>query len=311
MADATNPVVLRTIQSNIKSLNKDMTQYSLFLGGLDVTNGALQQYDPLRTGYGRIFVVRRPMFLESIFDVATDNSENKKKLDNFFHMLEYGFLSVDGIQNTTMEFESITGGYAGRSFEIPTLSKDDTNSITMRVYEMAGSPIREVIDTWITGIADPYTGLTHYHGALDKLSKAADSTIPVVGQYYHTAEMIYVATDSTGRSTNIEYACLLCNMVPKIVKKDHFNYEAGTHNLVQYDIEFTATKYESIQINAVAAELLKKQTILADYTYFQDKNLGTYNYKNNTLDTTKGSLATRKNPTIKNWATETPEALTK
>ena len=123
---------------------------------------------------------------------------------------------------------------SGRTFEIPTLAKDDTNAVTITVYEMAGSPIREFIDLWINGVSDVHTGLTHYHGKIESCSG--------VSQANQTAEMIYVATDSTGRAKGIEYACLLCNMMPKMVKKDHFNYESGTHPLVQYDIEFTTTR---------------------------------------------------------------------
>lgn len=288
-------MAINSIQSNIKNSNsKDMTKYSLFLGGMDVTNAALQQYDPLRTGYARIFIVKKPKFLESIF-LANPGSNDEKRYKSFWHMLEYGFTSFDGIQGVSLDFEQLTGGYAGRSVEIPTLARDETNAVTMRAYEMAGSPIREMLDLWITGISDPYTGLTHYHGALD-MGVA-------VGQYNQTAEMIYVQTDSTGNSNNIEYACMLCNMVPKQVRKDQFNYESGSHPLVQLDIEFTATKYESVQINQVAKELLKRQNILANYTYFKSEYLDA---AGNASDT----IADRANVDIRTWATD-PAALTK
>jgi hypothetical protein len=253
--------VINSIQSNIKNKTGDLTKYSLFLGGLDVSNASLAQYDPLRTGYARVFFVRKPKFLAELFAQSSEN--NKAKFKNFWHTLEYGFVSVDGIQNTTLETEQMTGGYAGRSFELPTMSKDETNAITLKVYESAGSPIREMIDLWVTGMSDPHTGLTHYHGMLD-----GEKAIPL-SQANHTAEMIYVVTDPTGKSTGIEYACMLANMMPKTVKKDHFNYESGSHPIVQYDIEFTATKYESVQINEVAQALLARQTILRNYTYFK------------------------------------------
>ena len=48
----------RTLQSNIKYNYKDLTKYSLFLGGLNVKAKALEQYDPLKTGYTRIFFVQ-------------------------------------------------------------------------------------------------------------------------------------------------------------------------------------------------------------------------------------------------------------
>jgi hypothetical protein len=290
---ATTP--LQTPQSNIKNSNKDWTQYSLFLGGLDVTNPSLQQYDPLRVGYARLFVVKKPVFLDKL--MAGTASVEKKKFNSFWHMLEYGFIGVDGIQNTNMDFEAITGGYAGRSFEIPSIAKDDTNAITIRVYEMAGSPIREMIDLWITGIADPYTGLTHYHGLLQ------DTSIVPVCQANQSAEMIYVQTDSTGNSNNIEYACLLTNMVPKSVKKDHFNYESGTHPLVQTDIEFTTTKYESAQINLVAKALVAKHNILSNYTYFRASD---YLDSNNNV---KPAISGRPDEYSADWATN-PKAKT-
>jgi len=246
-----------TLQSNIKSNTKDMTLYSLFLGGLNVTSKALAQYDPLKTGYARIFFTKMPPFMKTIVP---------EKTKQFKHLLEYGFVGVDGLQNITLEFEQVGGGYAGRQFEIPTVAKDETNSLTVKVYEMAGSPVRDYVDMWISGISDPYTGLGHYHGALD-IANAGLS----YSQVNHSAEAFYVETDPTGRSTGIEYACLLTNLVPKVVKLDHFNYEAGNHPIVQTDIEFTATKYQSPQINDIAVALIAKYKILRDYLKFDSQ----------------------------------------
>jgi hypothetical protein len=81
-------------------------------------------------------------------------------------------------------------------------------------------------------------------------------------------EAIYVQTDPTGRTDGIEYACMLANMMPKSVKKDHFNYEAGQHSIVQTDVPFTAVKYESPQINSIAKALIAKYSILRNYLSF-------------------------------------------
>ena len=251
----------RSLQSNIKNSSRDLTKYSLFLGGLNVKARALEQYDPLKTGYTRIFVVQMPKFMNSILPIASKN---------FKHMLEYGFKSIDGIQNLTMEYEAITGGYAGRSFEIPTILKDETNAITIKVQEMSGSPVREYIEMWLTGIADPHTGLCHYHGALDIDDATGDMQMDAI-QANQVAEMIYVSTDNTGR--RVEFACLLSNMIPKVVKRDHYNYESGTHNAVEYDIEFTCTMYTSPDVNNVATQLLDRYRILTNYLDFRSDYL--------------------------------------
>ena len=247
----------RSLQSNIKNSSRDLTKYSLFLGGLNVKARALEQYDPLKTGYTRIFVVQMPKFMNRILPIASKN---------FKHMIEYGFKSIDGIQNLTMEYEAITGGYAGRSFEIPTILKDETNAITIKVQEMSGSPVREYIEMWLSGISDPHTGLCHYHGALDKDSATGNAGMEAI-QANQVAEMVYVSTDNTGRE--IEFACLLSNMIPKVVKRDHYNYESGTHNAVEYDVEFTCTMYTSPDVNNVAKLLLDKYKILTNYLDFK------------------------------------------
>ena len=247
----------RSLQSNIKNNNKNLTKYSLFLGGLNVKAKALEQYNPLKTGYTRIFVVQMPKFMNRILPIASKN---------FKHMIEYGFKSIDGIQNLTMEYEAITGGYAGRSFEIPTILKDETNAITIKLQEMSGSPVREYIEMWLSGISDPHTGLCHYHGALDKDSATGNAGMEAI-QANQVAEMIYVSTDNTGRE--IEFACLLSNMIPKVVKRDHYNYESGTHNAVEYDVEFTCTMYTSPDVNNVAKLLLDKYKILTNYLDFK------------------------------------------
>ena len=96
--------------------------------------------------------------------------------------------------------------------------------------------------------------------------------------YKNLSMAIYVSTDNTGR--NIEFACLLSNMIPKVVKRDHFNYESGTHNAVEYDIEFTCTQYCSPDVNTVASLLLKKYRILTNYLNFKSDYLS---QKGNTL----------------------------
>lgn len=244
-------MALKSIQQNIKQNTKDFHEYSLFMGGLDVTAKNIDQLDPLRTNFVRIFITRLPRFMTKM-----DMDACKR----FKHLCEMGFVGIDGIQNTTMDTEEVTGGYAGNRFKIPGVVKDDTDSVTIKLYEFSGSPIREFIDTWMTGISDPLTGLSHYHGYISDTCTFKASN--------HTMEMFYVATDPTGREDGIEYACMFANMMPTEVKKDHFNFEPGSHPAVQIDVPFTANRYESPQINEIAKALLAKYKILRDYLNF-------------------------------------------
>lgn len=238
---------INTIQSSIKNhTNENLTKYALFMGGLNVTHDVLVNYDPLKTGYGRLFMIRQPVFLQNTIP---------SKMKKFKHILEYGNTSVQGINDINVNFSDLTGGYTGKSFQIPSFATDDTNAFNVEVYEFSGSPVREVIHTWINGTTDILTGLAHYNG--DPISKL---------QSNQTAEFIYVATDNTGEE--VEYACLFANCFPKNLKNDHFNYQSGTHEIVQYNIEFACTKYESIQINKVAKSLIDRYKLLSNSLNF-------------------------------------------
>jgi hypothetical protein len=249
----------RTLQSNIKNNTTDMTGYSLFLGGLNVKRAALEQYNVLKTGKGRIFLTKMPYFMKELMPNATKN---------FKHVIEYGFMDIQGIQDLTMEFDSITGGYAGRTFEIPTILKDETNEITIKILEFAGSPMREYLEMWMTGVSDPNSGFTHYHGlAIPQQQNGVFQKAKVeVSQANHTMEAFYVMTDQTG--FNIEFSCMLCNMFPKTSARAHFNQTSGEMAHVELEIAFTCTMYTSPDINAVSQLLLNKYRVLYNYLDF-------------------------------------------
>jgi len=240
-----------TIQTNAhKADNADITKYSLMLGGLNVTRDALNQYDPLITGYGRLFMVRKP----NLFNKILSDEFNK-----FKHILEYGNTGISGINDVDLSSTQIKGGYVGREFDIPTLATDSTNGFSIKTFEFSGSPIREVLHFWVNGISDLQSGFAHYGGLIQDGKLAYK-------QANHTAEFIYVVTDRTGMK--VEYACQFCNCFPKGYKNDQFNYDAGSHEYVDTTVEFYGTKYESAEINAKAAILLQNYQILVNSLEF-------------------------------------------
>lgn len=266
----------RSLQDNIKNTkHRDITQYSLFLGGANVKSRALEQYNFFKTGFARIFFVKKPLFMEKMYPNRTKQ---------YAHMIEYGFKSIDGIQDLVMQFEEITGGYTGSSFEIPTISKDETNSITVKLQEISGSLIREYNELWINGVSDQLSGLTHYQGALDLEGENIEATLA-----NQSGEFIYVVTDSTGRANGIEFACLLANIFPKNAKRGHLNYESGDSKSVEIECEYTCKMYVSPDINEVAKVLIDKYKILtnsldfkSDYSKdaadYQSSNIADWSY---------------------------------
>lgn len=249
MANAT------TFQTNIHNHNmENITDYALFLGGLNVTRDSLLQYDPLKTGFGRIFMIRTPIFV---------NNKIPDKMRKFKHVLEYANTAITGMDNIDVQTNDMTGGYSGKKVEIPSIASDTAQDLTIKVYEFSGSLMREVIQYWVNGVSDLQSGLSHYY--CDDTPNDVNYNLPVC-QANQTAEFIYVATDQTGKK--VEYAALFANCFPKNIQFEQFNYQAGEHNLVEMDIQFTATRYMSPQINEKAKQLLIKHNALMNSLNF-------------------------------------------
>ena len=259
-----------TFQTGINQHSQNnLTDYALFLGGLNVTRDALLQYDPLKTGFGRIFMIRRPLFLEKI---ASTDENFRGKLNKFKHVLEYANTGVSGNNNISVQFNPMQGGYSNKSMDIPNIAQDDANELVIKTYEFSGSLMRELIQFWINGVTDIQTGYSHYNGA----------DLPIQ-QANHTAEFIYLVTDQSGRK--VEYACLWANCFPKEIKLDHFNYDAGQHELVQMDIAFSATRYISPQINDLATRLNQRYNVLMNSLNFHSG----YTFSKIDLESTRGT----------------------
>lgn len=240
-----------TIQTGIKQNRKNYKNFCYWLNGVDVTDQNLDEFTPFITGTSRIFVHKLPPVMEQL---------DPGMCENFKSLVETGYTRIDGIQDTTVEFTDFEGGFNGQKFKNVSLVSNETDTLTITVYEQSGSPVREFLDTWVNAVRDQYSGIAHYHGLFD--SKELGKNI-VYGERSHTAEFIYVVMDPTGRA--IEYACLFAHAFPTKVPKSHLNYESRGRNNVQMDLEFAVQMYESPAINALAAYYMINSTV--DYNY--------------------------------------------
>jgi hypothetical protein len=261
----------KTIQSNIDKNTKNYANFSYFLGGIDDTQQNLDQFTPYTRGVSRIFMYTMPYFMEKEFPTETEN---------FRSLIETGYTAVSGIGDITVDFNEFEGGFNGQKFSAVSMAKDDTDTLTISVYEMMGQPVREYIDTWVTGTRDIRSGIAHYHGGIsDGISYS---------EKYHTAEFIYMDLDPTGKG--IEYACMFAHAFPTKVPKSHLDYEHGNRDNALIDLEFRVTKYESPAINQVALWYLENSSIEYNYLAF-DPHITEDNVKANAHDYGSGSLS--------------------
>jgi hypothetical protein len=227
--------------------------------------------------------------------------------DNLFiqfkHMMEYMNKSVTGFGDKTLENAStaIQGGFAGRSFNVPTVTKETTEEITIGLYEMVGAPVYTVIDGWMNAIGDENSGLATYGGyvsggqdanglekRLYRRSSESDEGI-AFNESNHTAECIYVMHDRAG--AQVERAVLLADMYPKSISQAKIldMGEGGGHDIVTYDIAFNVEVYRSPIITAIANDLLKQYRIVSNSLNFNPE-LGDAIYGTNNTSLFQRSL---------------------
>ena len=262
----------------------DITKYSLFVGGVNATHHALSNYSPLVNGFGRLFMVRPPKAIIHMFAGGAANLYSKDNLFvQFKHILEYMNRSVTGFQDKTIENAgtAIQGGFAGRQFNTPMVTKEQTNTVTVGVYEFAGSPIYTVIDGWMNAIGDENSGLATYGGWISggknaqnqetrlyrRSSESANEAFPF-NEANHTCEFIYVLHDRSG--AQVERAMLLADCYPTNIQQQAVldMGQGGAHDNVAYDLTFNCVAYRSPIITSIANDLLKQYRIVSNSLNF-------------------------------------------
>lgn len=232
---------------------KSFENFSYFLGGIDVTHQNLDEFTPYITGVSRIFMHKPPLFMHVGFPDLTKN---------FKTYIESGYTKIDGISDVDVNFVEFEGGFAGQKFSNVSLAQDNTDTLSMTLYELSGSPVREFLDTWVSGVRDPRSGIAHYHGLIEGNSQGKIEYC----ETNHTAEFIYATLDPTG--IRPEYCCMFAHAFPTKVPKSHLNYSKGDRNNVEMDIEFKVTKYESPAINDIGIWYINNSKVTYNYLDF-------------------------------------------
>lgn len=273
-----------TAQTGGRQFNApDFTKYSMFVGGVNATHNALRNYSPLMNKFGRLFMVRPPYAMLKMFAGHDSMLYSSDSLFiQFKHMLEYMNRSVTGFGEKTLESAStsIQGGFAGREFKTPTITKQTTSQVSIGLYELVGSPVYTVIDGWMNAIGDENSGLATYGGWISggtdengiekRLYRRAgeEETGIAFNEANHTAEFIYLLHDRSG--AQVERAVLLADCYPTgidegvVLNMD----DGGTHDNITYTVNFNCVVYRSPIITAIANDLLKQYRIVSNSLNF-------------------------------------------
>lgn len=258
-------------------------QYSHFVGGLNSTYHALLNYSPQVTGYPRLFMVRQPIVMSQYFGGPAGSTHSAiSEFMQFKHAMEYMLAGFNGLGDITLETTGtqLQGGPSGRAINIPSVTRDTTDTVTTRLYEMSGSLIFSVVDTWMNMISDMNSGYSTYGGLISNGKNSegrytrlynqtsGDTRVSLpYNEANHTAEFIYILTDRSG--LQVERAWLLADCFPKSISQaTAADYTPGQHDLVAYDVQWNCSVYRSPIITSIADDLLRQYTIVSNYLNF-------------------------------------------
>lgn len=253
-----------TSQSGIKQkgMNKgiDYSTDNLFAGTWRLDQSNLERFDPFVAGYAFIIWTKLPQF----FDSQTQSQ--------FKNLTEKNFKSFSGISDITLNVDDMTTGFNGNAYGVATGIAKENTSFSITHYELAGSPVRELYQYWVTGIRDFETGLATYHGAI------ADGSLEYSAKN-HTGEFLYIVTDPSGatgsnRSRGIEYAAYYTNVMPTKIPQDHLNYSSGDHTIAEITMDFRGNYHQSKEINELAVAAMDHYQITKTFGDYQVNRTG-------------------------------------
>lgn len=223
----------------------DFTTDNLFAGMWRLDQANLDKFDPFITGYSLIIWTKLPAFFDT---------EIKRQ---FQALTEKNFKGYSGIGNINLQVDNIVGGFTGNEIGVATGITKENTSFSLKHQELAGSPVRELYQYWISGMFDIETGVSHYHGKIE--SGQLDFSMK-----NHTGELLYIVTDPSfalGGASGIEFAAYYTNVFPTMIPQDHLNYSVNDHSLPEIDIEFRGNFHQSKEINELAVTAMKSYTI--------------------------------------------------
>lgn len=222
---------------------RNIQEYTLMKGVTDFSN--LKQFDLFESGYSFLTVVSTPQFMKIL---GKYNAELANLEDTFVHIMEGEFRGLDGIPDITSSTSEITNGVNNTEL-ITNVSMETTTDVSMSFYERSGSALTKYLNTYLTGIKDPYSKAKTYHGLIE----SGEVTNP--GADLEVFTFLYYVTDNTMRK--IEKAYLLANAQPQTAPNgEMYNSTRGTIEFKELSISFKCYVIMGDDVNKYAAMML-------------------------------------------------------
>lgn len=236
--------------------NSLATSNSFFTGGLNLQK---LEFDPLVTGHAFIIWVKIPSWVQSTFP-------------GFKAMTEKNFKGFDGLTDIELQTQAYAYGFNNNEYNVAAGITKANTDFTIKHQEYSGNPIKNAYGYWVSGIADPETGIPTYpvvHG-IDYAAKN------------HTGALLYIVTRPDANNVtkkNIEFAAYITNVMPTKMPLGHFNYSQGDKQLVEIDMPLKGNLHIGPKVDAFATKMLKQAYTFVTEDMFDPENGGNYTGK--------------------------------
>lgn len=225
---------------------RDVSGFTSMKGVTDFSN--LRQFDSFETGYPGLVVCGVPKFMETL---ASRNADVKKLHDGFVHILENEFRGLSGIPDVSATPGTVTNGYNELQI-INNVEMDTSIQVSMSYFERSGGLLTRYINTFLTGIKDPYSKAKTYHGLIE------DGIITDPGPMYEVFTFLYYVMDNTMRKIEKAYLLANCQMTTA-PESTLYNAQKGDIQFPEIELSFNAFPIVGTVVNEMAYKYLHYQ----------------------------------------------------
>lgn len=239
------------VNSNLggtESTYRDLLKSRLWKGVPQLTTDQMKAFEAAYTGHQFFFVCDVPKFMTTGIYAKTNLHQQIRNLKS---IIERASTSFNDSSEITANFDNQDDG-AGRKMSHMTSVTKEQGDITIRLHEFAGLPVKNALESWLTGVFDINSQHGHYFGNLGIPGGWCTSN--------HTMSMLVVQTDPSW--TEIQDACYYYNMMPQNVPFDHWQWTKGESTIVQdADITFNCNQLRNPAVMYAAEKYMNARIL--------------------------------------------------
>lgn len=227
----------------------------LWHGVPQLTEEQMRLFEAAYSGHQFFFVTKLPAFMTTgIYKPGTNVNTHAQNLKAIIERCCKGFNGASSI--SINDAEQTDGNNGNKITHISGVRKEQSD-ISLELHEFAGLPLKNALETWLTGVFDIRSQHGNYLGNL-----GIDGGWCLAN---HTMSMLVVQVDPSW--TEIQEAAYYCNMVPSEVDFSFFQYTKGNSEIVEHGaVNFNCNEIRCEQVNEAAIALMNNRIL----RYVQD-----------------------------------------